>query len=125
MESNFDSEEFVKVVHRDVLRAAVGDVISVLESPPGRNPSVSDRERSQWYLQLSDADREMVHQVVQEAAQAGVFGLLCLLDNVRPVVDGFAKTMLVAIEGGGETTVLNGAGDLHEIFTSKTSRDRG
>ena len=43
-----------------------------------------------WYESLPTRDRQMLKQALQLAADSAVFGMLCLMDNVRPVTDGGA-----------------------------------
>jgi len=79
------ADQLIDIIYRDVFKAAVDDCESVLERPPGRNPGQAALDASSWYAGLSSGDREMLHSAIQKAADFAVFGMLCLLDNVRRI----------------------------------------
>src|ERR1700744_1607135 len=92
------ADQLIEVIYRDVYKAAVDDCESVLENPPGRNPGDAALKMSTWYAGLSAGDREKLHSAIQKAADFAIFGMLCLLDNVRPVTEGFSQELRLSVE---------------------------
>ena len=80
-----DAEEFVEVVRKVVMNAAVEDVVGNLTDPPGRRPAPELVALSKWFLGLLEEDRKMVRRALAGASHAAVFGLFAVLDGVRRV----------------------------------------
>jgi hypothetical protein len=73
---------FIQRVVGRAYRGAIQDLQSLFQQgPPGRRPRDRDVQLHQWYQQLSEADRQYVHQVVEETAQSAVFGVMVILDG--------------------------------------------
>lgn len=99
-------EEFVRSVKHQAKDAAVATTIGRLSHPPGRRPSSQDLQLSAWYNALSDSDREQLHSIVSEAAESAVFGVLAILDGVRPIEGPGVKGELELVYRKGEERLL-------------------
>jgi hypothetical protein len=113
------ADQLIDIIYRDVFKAAVDDCESVLERPPGRNPGQAALDASSWYAGLSSGDREMLHSAIQKAADFAVFGMLCLLDNVRPIAEGFSQELRLSVEASGERFDFDQNDPLHTIFRAR------
>jgi hypothetical protein len=113
------ADQLIDIIYRDVFKAAVDDCESVLERPPGRNPGQAALDVSSWYAGLSSGDREMLHSAIQKAADFAVFGMLCLLDNVRPIAEGFSQELRLSVETSGERFDFDQNDPLHTIFRAR------
>jgi hypothetical protein len=113
-------DQGIDVVRRDVFEAAVADCEAVLREPPGRAPKASTVAASQWYAQLTDEDQAQLHHVLRMAADFAVFGMLCLLDNVRPIADGFDQELRLAVEVQGMRHDFDPGDPLHDVYRSKS-----
>ena len=71
-------EEFVEVLRLLVVDQAAESTVSVLRSPPGRQPWPVFLRRSEWFNSLDESDQAMVAEVARAAAfmSAFSFGLL-------------------------------------------------
>jgi hypothetical protein len=73
---------FIQRVVGRAYRGAIHDLQSLFQQgPPGRRPHERDVQIHQWYQGLAEADRQYVHRVVEETAQAAVFGVMVILDG--------------------------------------------
>ena len=115
-DNDFVSDDLLEVVYRDVYRAACEDVVSQLEQPSGRKPTPRTVKLHEWYEKLGDQDRKFLKDIVSEAADAAVFGMLCLLDNVRPVSKGFKTELRVYVATEGRDSPLPISEELHAAF---------
>jgi hypothetical protein len=118
----FTVDDLIEVIHRDVYRSACEDVIKAFEHPPGRKPRGELLQLSSWYASLSPEDRELLHSALAKAADAAVFGMLCLLDNVRPVTKGFHTELRLCLESGGVARALPLGDPLHDAFRWRADR---
>ncbi len=112
-------QRFVDALRHTALSAAVEDVLTVLEAPPGRRPAQHLVEESKWYRSLPPDDRAMVARVLRRVSHATLFGVLAVLDGVRPVEDRGGKGELVLrYVKEGEAVPLCGpeAPLLHELL---------
>lgn len=78
-----NSQEFVEIVKSVVRDAAINDVISVIENPPGRRPLQELKDKSDWYNSLQDDQKQIVKSIVSQAVDSALFGFLCVIDGVR------------------------------------------
>jgi len=83
-----NTEMFVEAIKRHVCSAAVEDMLEKLRNPPGRRVPVEIKERSSWYLNLSEADAKIIEHIVVSAVNEAVFGLFAILDGSRVIEDG-------------------------------------
>jgi hypothetical protein len=113
-----NSEEFVELIRIVVRDGAASDVLSVLETPPGRAPPEELRERSDWFNALDDNQKKMVSSVILDAVDRTVFGFLCVIDGVRAIDDGEKKGVL-ELRYVNDGSVLLNAPDgemLHDLW---------
>jgi len=116
-----DAEEFVDVIRKVVMDAAVDDVVSILTDPPGRRPAPELLALSKWFLGLAADDRDMVRLALAEASHAAVFGLFAVLDGARRVDSEQPPGELqLWYEGRQGRTMLSG--DLHDLLNSEDWR---
>jgi hypothetical protein len=115
-------DEFVEAVRQVVLESAVSGCIRSYHQPPGKRPSTAPLELSSWYAKLGEDDREMVGRALRDAADAAVFGFLCVLDGVRAIEAHRDKGCLeLWYVQGNERILLNddSVGCLHEFLASE------
>jgi hypothetical protein len=114
-------EEFVSALRVHVMRAAVDDTIDAIVNPPGRKPATELTQLSTWFRGLDEADRSMLRRAFVEVSHIAVFGVLAVLDGVRPVDEHQPPGALeLWYEGREGRTKLNG--DLHDILNSESWR---
>lgn len=111
-----NSQEFVNVVKLVVRDAAVADVLSVLNAPPGRKPNEALVKLSNSYNEMSLDDKRQIDQVVKMSVETAVFGFLCVLDGVRAIANGYDKGSLSLLYEGVCSVKLNADSDLHDLF---------
>jgi hypothetical protein len=114
-------DDLTEVVYRDVYRAAVQDSLDLIIAPPGRRPPESLMELHRWYESLGSEDQKMVRKVMAFTADSAVFGLLCLIDNVRPVTDGYRETLSLKVcsASGEERQLVPEGVELHAEFRAR------
>jgi hypothetical protein len=116
-------DDFISAVVRCVHEAAVIDTISLLsEGPAGRRPATPLVELSAWFNQLPESDRERLHQVVEQAVHAALFGVLCVVDGVRPIDNPSREVRLQLFSScEGENKLLNAEDGeyLHDKYQGK------
>lgn len=118
MSTQMDGRRFIGTIKKVVRDAAIEDTIDVLEVPPGRSPPADLLKQSHWYRSLSAEDQRVLTEIIANAVDRGIFGLLCVLDGVRAVEDGEVKGdfELKYIKNG---TILLNAIDtpmLHDLY---------
>tara|TARA_R110000824_G_C15090974_1_gene665347 strand:+ start:585 stop:944 length:360 start_codon:yes stop_codon:yes gene_type:complete len=117
------SEEFIEAVKDVVKNAAIEDVKSNLESPPGRRVSKTESECSEWYNRLKEDEKGNVNAVIESAVNEAIFGLLAVLDGVRPICSAHntnkGELVLIYRDQQGES-VLNAPDKigLHDLYNS-------
>ena len=111
------ADQLIEVIYRDVFTAAVDDC--ELRNPPGKKPGKSAIEMRDWYVSLPESDRVRLHSVIEMTADFAVFGMLCLLDNVRPVTEGFSQELRLSVDAGGERFNFDPTDPLHAIFRAR------
>lgn len=80
-----NATDFVDAIRTEVRDAAVSDVMSLIEHPPGRRPSPALVSLSQWFNGLSDADKQQIRRAVEMASNHATFGFLAVLDGARSI----------------------------------------
>jgi hypothetical protein len=76
-------DEFVQALKDSCRDGAVSDCVTSFENPPSRKPNPELLRISNWFRALSPSDRQFVVQAMREAADATLFGVLCIIDGVR------------------------------------------
>ena len=112
-----DASKFVESLKTECRDAAVKGCVETLISPPGRKPAHSLVEISNWFVALSTKEQEMVIRAMSEAAGATLFGVLAVLDGVRPIegVGEKSEFHLTAIRQGIETKICPSEYFLHDL----------
>jgi len=124
--SSLSARDFIDVVYEDVYAATSRSIKSALEQPSGRQPAPRLVAMHEWFTSLSGDDKEMLSEVVRYAADYAIFGVLCLLDNVQPVVDGYRETLELFVCANGEQRKLTDEGEeLHGLFRSRVDESAG
>ncbi|AHK18874.1 hypothetical protein [Yersinia similis] len=115
-----DAEKFVDILNVVVKDAVVEDVISVLESPPGRKPSKELVDLSGFYNAQADEVKEFINKIIKRVADDSLFGMLCVIDGVRAIEDDENKGELVLTyhKDNKSPVVLNENKDLHDIYNA-------
>ena len=114
-----DKRTFVDAIRVAVQDAAVVGTISMLRGPPGRKPEEDSLVLSAWFNGLSFRDRQKVELVIQQTAEAAVFGFLCVLDGVRAIENGLVKGELDLRyrQGAVDVRLNDTSGDeLHDLL---------
>jgi hypothetical protein len=114
-------EEFVKALKSECADAAIDDCLTLLHAPPGRTSSQSSVELSKWFSGLGPEDQAFVAASMRNAADATLFGVLCVLDGVRVIEDVPIKSKFtVTVVCNGTEAVLSPANlHLHEILRAQ------
>lgn len=115
-------EMFVAALKTEVFDATVESTVRQLtDGPPGRASQPRATAISAWYRSLGDQDREMLREVIRDAAHSAIFGVLCVLDGVR-VVDNppHVELTLEATRDGHAVTLASAdsAAELHDEFNA-------
>ena len=115
-----EPKNFVAALERECRDSAVEGCLEDFESPSGRRPDPALVQMSKWFNSLASDDREMVVKAMREAADATLFGILCVLDGVRPIEDGAEKSSfkLIAEKENKQSVICPGAVDLHDVKQS-------
>lgn len=115
-----EAKQFVQALKLECKDSAVADCVKNLTSPPGRSPANSLKELSSWFNSLSEADRNAVIRAMDIVADATLFGVLCVLDGVRPIegVEEKSTFQLIACKGKEKTIISSGQTDLHDLLKS-------
>ena len=116
-----NSIEFVDLVDQLAGRSAIDDVLSELYKPSGRKPPKHVVRLSEWFNALDEAGKSAVRDVVAQAAATTLFGVYCLLDDSRTLVNDHENDRLDLVFRGkaGEvliaSTTFEGMDLLHEV----------
>ncbi|TDN38092.1 hypothetical protein E4631_24380 [Hymenobacter sp. UV11] len=115
------TETFIDVVKEVVRNASVNSVETLLHHVPGRSPDKHLVALSTWHTALSDSDKHMVTQVIEQAVDDALFGFLCVLDGVR-VVESNSGDFELRYRRKGESVLLSPneeVGYLHDLYNAK------
>lgn len=113
------SRYLVEILKKVVLDASVDDMLSILENPPGRNPSKKLLAQSSFYEELSELQKSKLKELLEETAEMTLFGLLCVLDGVRAIENRENKGTLELWYRNGDATFLLNDSDgefLHDLM---------
>ena len=89
----------------------------MLEDLPGRSPRPDDVMASKWYNALSTEDKEGVRDAVRRGAIAALYGVLLILDRLKPFkTHGHSVDLELTAAIDGEKAVLNDQDD--ELLTT-------
>lgn len=113
--------EFVDALKTGCADAAVSGCISTYQSPPGRRPAQTLLDLSNWYRGLDPADQANVVAAMRDAADATLFGVLCVIDGVRAIEDHPDKSefRLTATRSGSTSIISPGPEHLHDLLRAE------
>jgi hypothetical protein len=113
--------EFVDALRAECADAAVSDCLRLFQSPPGRKPAQSLVTLSNWYRGLDPDNQANVVAAMRQAADATLFGVLCVLDVVRAVEHHQVKSEFkpTATRNGSESVISPGPEQLHDILRAE------
>lgn len=119
-----NQEEFIKIIKRDVATAGAEDIIHNLIAPIGRKPSEKILKLSNFYNSIDDKHKIIIHEIIYEAIDAGIFGFLCVIDGVRSInADTEERHLRLSVinDNSGEEIVLNDQNKdfLHDIYSAE------
>jgi hypothetical protein len=112
-------DQFINSVRQVVYESAIEGTLSLISKPPGRKPPENLTTVSNWFRQLSENDQEIFKHAIAIAAHQATFGLLAVLDGVRPIEDSSVKgTLELHYVRNNQRTLLNApnAEALHDLF---------
>ncbi len=115
---DMDSLEFVKVVREIVLNSTVSGIHKTLLHPPGRSPAKDLIAISNWFLNLSEEDKEMMLRVIKMASRDTAFSFLCMLDGVIAIEGPDKGDLKLYYEKRGKKVLINDQSkiNLHELI---------
>lgn len=115
-----NSEEFVEALKELVRDSAIENTVENLEDPPGRKVSEAEKDRSEWFNNLSDKDRSNVESIINEAVDEAIFGFLSVLDGSRAIENGDDKGRLLLVFKGLNEVLLNDPDKigLHDLYNA-------
>lgn len=116
-----NSEEFINVIQLVVRDAAVEDTLENMMDPPGRKPAENLLTISQWFKSLAGNDKIMLEKVMQEVANAAVFGFCAVLDGARSIENTPIKgdLELYFVKDGERVRLNEPTNPLHDIFNAE------
>jgi hypothetical protein len=122
-----DSRQFVDIIRVVVRDSAVSDTLTFLQKPTGRRPDQERLKGSGWYNSLDKDQQGIVANIIKDAVDRAVFGLLCVLDGVRAVEDGPIKGHFELRYVKTNVTVLNAPDGemLHDIYNGQEEAEFG
>ena len=115
-------EEFIVKIRQVVFESAINGTLSVIQKPPGRRPPENLVLLSQWFMQLSDAEKRIFTSAIALVAHQATFGMLAVLDGARQIDDGPEKgTIELRYLKNGQSVLLNGSNSapLHDLFNQQ------
>lgn len=112
--------DFVEALRTECRDAAVSGCVSQFERPSGKKPSPELGRLSDWYNNLSEDDKELVVAAMKRAADATLFGVLCVIDGVRTIEGQGDKSEFRLTATRASSTCLIAPSDelLHDIYRS-------
>jgi hypothetical protein len=117
------AKQFTERIRRAVYESSVEGVIGLLQKPPGRRPSPTLVDLSQWFNQLPLDEKERVRATIHLAVRASVFGMLTVLDGVTSIRENGEPSGSLELRYNSEeqSVLLNDpAGELlHDLFASQ------
>ena len=111
-------EQFVRNLKVATLDNTAQDEIRYILDPPGRKPDRSNDDIAAWFRSLSPNEQQLALRFAQLIGNSVLFGVLCVLDNVRAVHErGSPGELRLSWTEGGATQVLNDDSEmLHDIL---------
>ena len=112
---------FVDALKKICRDDAVEGCVAVFKNPHGRGPRRELKRISGWFTSLSSTDRELVIAAMREAADATLFGMLCVVDGVRVIESEGEKSefKLTATRCGIESPLSPSETFLHDLLRAE------
>lgn len=112
------NEQFVDAIRQCVADSSVSSILAHLQSPTGTKPAAWIIKCSGWYNSQPEESQEMVNEIVRQSVSEAVFGMLCVLDNVRVIKnERDARLDLFFVDSTGRTLLNDFCSEgLHDIF---------
>lgn len=115
-----DKKCFINIVVDRCRNVAIESMILNLKKPAGRKPNPKLVNMSEWYNKLSEIDKVILEEVIQESVDEALFGLMCVLDGSRS--SGVKGNYLISYqEGYQKVTTNNGDEPLHDLYILATT----
>ncbi|MDK9782338.1 hypothetical protein KIT90_13205 [Vibrio sp. B172a] len=111
-----DKVEFVKAIKEVVESSSVENMIENLSEPPGRSPDRRLLEQSNWFKSLPPSEQALVQGLIEDAVKESVFGMLCVLDGVRPIGSSDDNSMNIQLTIGDSLINDTESECLHDIY---------
>ncbi|EGQ7779589.1 TPA: hypothetical protein ACHCBX_004592 [Vibrio parahaemolyticus] len=111
-----DKVEFVKAIKEVVESSSVENTIENLSEPPGRSPDKRLLEQSNWFKSLPPSEQALVQGLIEDAVKESVFGMLCVLDGVRPIASSEDSSMNIQLTIGDSLINDTESECLHDIY---------
>jgi len=110
--------DFLSAIKASASESSVEDTIRLFKKPPGRSPSQHLLKLSKWYLSLEASDQQLLEEALRFATDTTIFGLLCILDGARAIVDPSkdAQFELYYVEGDKKVLINKPSDALHESY---------
>jgi len=138
-----DSRQFVVMTKQYAVDEVVVEVVGALKAP--RLPvdqqvvhndveqsiskwindhSLVERQRSEWFNQLTEENRKMVRAILEDCAERAVASFFTLLDGVGGAYEGVFE--VVAVDSEEQRSVLNPTNTelLHDLFSEVREEGR-
>ncbi|MGX5651462.1 hypothetical protein ACWKW4_14505 [Hydrogenophaga borbori] len=109
---------FVDALQAECRDAAVQGCVEQLRAPSGRRPTSELVRMSNWFNALDEASQKFVIQAMDDAADATLFGVLCVLDGVRVIEPAGEKSefRLTVSRAGVNSVLAPGESNLHDLL---------
>jgi hypothetical protein len=138
-----DSRQFVAMTKQYAVDKVVEEVVGALKKPrlPAEQqvahndvePSISmwmndhslvERQRAEWFNQLTEENRKMVRAILEDCAERAVASFFILLDGVGGVYEGVFE--VVAVDSEEQRSILNPQNTqmLHDLFSEVCEEGR-
>jgi hypothetical protein len=103
-----NGRDFVRAIKLTVQEGAVKGTLNALRVPQGRLPAPEGIRRKQWFHALGEDDRQMVVELIREAAGQATYNFLLVLDGLLAIESTERKgTLLLYYAEGQQRTLLN------------------
>lgn len=99
-------QAFILALRKQVADSTASE-INYYRNPPSKNPPEHLNRFSQWFNRLSEADKEIVAELVSYAKEGELFSLLTYFDHLAFLAGQRGKFELFHVDEGGNRTRLN------------------
>ncbi|MDG6896210.1 hypothetical protein [Volucribacter amazonae] len=111
--------EFVEILKELIGQGTCDDVIDLLDDPPGRRPAQYLVEMSNFFKSQDENSKEMIKKIISYTADTALFGLFCIIDDVRTFDNEHGHLELFYIKEKIKVLLNDPEQEyLHDIFNS-------